>query len=206
LLNLKPGDNGDNMKRHIPNILTLFRIVLVPVYLLCLYLIGGANGSLLALIVFVIAGITDYFDGMLARKFQSISDFGKIADPLADKIIVSVALITIAISPMHFISIIIVIIIIFRELTVTLLRSWYQKKDIYVAANIWGKLKTTLQMIGIIAALAFHAGRFWIPSLRANEVVIIKGIEIFFWFVVVITIVSGITYLPFMTKKKGTED
>ena len=60
--------------------------------------------------------------------------------------------------------------------------------------------------IGIIAALAFHAGRFWIPSLRANEVVIIKGIEIFFWFVVVITIVSGITYLPFMTKKKGTED
>jgi CDP-diacylglycerol--glycerol-3-phosphate 3-phosphatidyltransferase len=194
------------MKRHIPNILTLFRIALVPVYLICLYLIGDASGALLALIVFVVAGITDYFDGMLARKFKSISDFGKVADPLADKIIVSVALISIALFPMKFISIIIVIIIIFRELMVTLLRGWYQKKDIYVAANIWGKLKTTLQMIGVILALAFHAGRFRILLFQENEELIIKGLEIFFWFVAVITIVSGITYLPFMAKKEGKED
>src|SRR5690554_153291 len=194
------------MKRHIPNILTLFRIALVPVYLICLYLIGDASGALLALIVFVVAGITDYFDGMLARKFKSISDFGKVADPLVDKIIVSVALISIALFPMKFISIIIVIIIIFRELMVTLLRGWYQKKDIYVAANIWGKLKTTLQMIGVILALAFHAGRFRILLFQENVELIIKGLEIFFWFVAVITIVSGITYLPFMAKKEGKED
>lgn len=187
--------------RHLPNALTILRIVLVPVYLICLYIIPvEATGALAALIVFLLAAVTDYFDGVLARKLKSVTDFGKVVDPLADKIIVSVALITIALSPMQFISMFIVVIIILRELLVTLLRSWYQKKQIYVAANIWGKLKTTYQMIGLIAALIFNAGRYRISYLRDNEEIIILILQIFFWYVAVITVVSGITYLP--NKKK----
>jgi CDP-diacylglycerol--glycerol-3-phosphate 3-phosphatidyltransferase len=157
------------------------------------------------LIVFLLAAITDYFDGALARKLKSITDFGKVVDPLADKIIVSVALITIALSPMRFISIYVVYIIILRELLVTLLRSWYQKRDIYVAANIWGKLKTTYQMIGIVAALIFNAGRYRIEFLQNHEDLFILILQIFFWYVAVITVVSGITYLPFLKKglKRG---
>ena len=194
------------IKSHIPNILTMFRILLVPIYLFCLYIIRDQLGAELALLVFILAGITDYFDGVLARKLKSITDFGKIIDPLADKIIVSVALISIALSPMNFISIYVVYIIIFREVLVTILRCWYQKKNIYVAANIWGKLKTTLQMIGIIMALTINAGLYRMPILNDYKYNIIRGLQIFFWFVVVITIVSGITYLPLFNKYPKKED
>ena len=194
------------IKSHIPNILTMFRILLVPIYLFCLYIIRDQLGAELALLVFILAGITDYFDGVLARKLKSITDFGKIIDPLADKIIVSVALISIALSPMNFISIYVVYIIIFREVLVTILRCWYQKKNIYVAANIWGKLKTTLQMIGIIMALIINAGLYRMPIPIDYKYNIIRGLQIFFWFVAVITIVSGITYLPLFNKSPKKED
>lgn len=190
------------LKRHIPNTLTLLRIVLVPVYLICLYTIpSNATASLAALLIFILAAVTDFFDGLLARKLKSITDFGKVVDPLADKIIVSVALITIALAPMHFINLYVVYIIIFREIMVTILRSWYQKRNYYVAANFWGKLKTTLQMIGIIGALAFNAARYRFDALSEQESLIILIVQIFFHFVVVITVVSGITYLPFRRKK-----
>ena len=191
-----------SFKRQIPNMLTLLRILIVPVYLICLYVVKGSKGADLALFFFLLAGITDFFDGHLARKLKSISDFGKVADPLADKIIVSVALITIAIYPMNFISIVVVVIIIFREILVTLLRSWYQKRDIYVSANIWGKLKTCLQMTGIIAALIFNSFRHRFAFLSENEDSFILAIQIFFWLVLVVTIVSGVTYLPFLNKYK----
>lgn len=182
--------------------LTMLRIVLVPVYLIALFVIRDQLGAELALMIFILAGISDFLDGVLARKFKSITDFGKVADPLADKIIVSVALLTIALSPMNFISIYIVIIIIFREVMVTILRSWYQKRNIYIAANFWGKLKTTLQMIGIIAALILNAGHYRFNFLSTNKELLISGLQIFFWIVAVITIMSGITYLPFLHKKQ----
>lgn len=182
--------------KHIPNILTLLRVVLVPVYLLSLYLCEPKNGALIALLVFVIAGISDYLDGMLARKYQIISNFGKIADPLADKIIVTAALITMAIKPMNFINFYIVIIIVLREIIVTMLRSWYQKKGVYIAANMWGKIKTITQMVGIIAALVFNAARYHIHLLKNFESPIVFAIKVFFWGVAIVTIISGITYFP----------
>ncbi len=193
-------------RRHIPNVLTILRIILVPVYLVCLYMIEDkSTGALAALIVFISAAVTDYFDGVLARKLKSVTDFGKVVDPLADKIIVSVALITIALSPMRFISFYIVFIIIFREILVTILRNWYQKRKIYVAANFWGKMKTTFQMIGIISALAFNAGRYRIQFLQTNQDIIVLAIQIFFWYVAVVTVVSGTTYLPFMKKRSSMD-
>ncbi|MBW6515806.1 MAG: CDP-diacylglycerol--glycerol-3-phosphate 3-phosphatidyltransferase [Candidatus Cloacimonetes bacterium] len=188
------------IKRHIPNMLTISRILLVPIYLICLYLIGDQLGAELALLVFIVAGITDFFDGVLARKFKSITDFGKVVDPLADKIIVSVALITIALSPIELTSIYVAYIVILREILVTILRSWYQKKNIYIAANFWGKLKTTFQMTGIIASLLLYAGKFRFEFIRINMHRFTDILQIFFWLVVVITIVSGITYLPFLKK------
>ena len=194
------------IKRHIPNMLTIMRMILVPIYLICIYLIGDQLGAELALLVFIVAGVTDYFDGLLARKFKSITDFGKVIDPLADKIIVSVALITIALPPISFISVYVVYIIILREVLVTLLRTWYQKKNIYVSANIWGKLKTTFQMIGIISALVLFAGHYRIKYISDNKDLFLNILQIFFWFVVVITIVSGITYLPFFNKYQNKEE
>lgn len=190
--------------KYVPNILTVLRVILVPVYLLVLYLCEPGIGGVGALIIFILAGITDYLDGKIARKYGVISNFGKIADPLADKIIVTAALVTMALKPMKFISFYIIGIIVFREIGVTLLRSWYQKKGIIVAANNWGKIKTILQMVGIISALTFNACRYYIPVLKSYENSIIIAISIFFWIVALVTVVSGITYLPW-SKNKNEE-
>ncbi len=155
---------------------------------------------MLALWIFVIAGISDYFDGMLARKLKCSSDFGKVADPLADKIIVTAALITLVI-PLDYINYYIVAIIVFREIFITILRNHNKKKKIYIAANIWGKLKTVLQMIGIITALTLEAFMPYIKPLVSYETEIKFGIELFFWLVVMVTVISGVTYLPIFGKK-----
>jgi CDP-diacylglycerol---glycerol-3-phosphate 3-phosphatidyltransferase len=190
------------IKEMIPNALTIFRIVLVPFYLLSLYSFNGGKGSLYALVIFATAGITDYLDGYLARRFKSVSDFGKVADPLADKIIVSVALITLAIPPLSMISLVAVVIIIIREIIVTYIRSYYKRSKIFVAANIWGKLKTVLQMVGIIAALLYSSLEPYIEILSEFRPTFVSLLQIYFWIVVVVTLVSGVSYLPFINKGK----
>lgn len=181
--------------KQLPNILSLLRIAMVPLYLMSLYLIKGYSGLMLALIIFIIAGITDYLDGFLARKLNCVTDFGKIIDPLADKLIVSVALISLVINPINVISIYPVIIIIFREIMVTVLRKYMSNRKIYISANFWGKMKTVLQMVGIIVTLLYATGREVFSQLVVYESSIIAGIRIFFWGVVVVTVVSGVTYL-----------
>jgi len=187
------------MKRKIPNSLTIFRIILVPIFIWLIFSNKITNNIIWATVVFIVACITDYFDGMLARRLKVISNFGKIMDPLADKILIISALIAISIK-MNYISIIVVIIIIIREIAVSILRNYYVKKDIYIAANIWGKLKTILQMVGIIAALIY---RSFISILDKNEnAIIISGFNIFFWLVAVVTILSGMNYFIIKQEKE----
>ena len=179
------------MKKKIPNFLTILRIILVPVFTWFIFSNKIPNNIFWATVVFIVASITDYFDGMLARRLKVISNFGKIMDPLADKILVISALIAISIK-LNYISIIVVIIIVVREIAVSILRNYYMKKDIYIAANIWGKLKTILQMVGIIAALSYCS----LVSILdiAESTIIISGFNIFFWLVAVVTILSGLNY------------
>jgi len=180
------------MKKHIPNILTMFRIILVPYFLWLTYIQPPENFSIWITVVFIIASITDYFDGMLARKFNVISNFGKIMDPLADKLLVISALFALY-SPLHFISLPVIIIIVIREILITILRDYYVRKQIYIAANNWGKIKTVFQMAGIVAVLLYSSFLEYY-GLAANDTVKLI-IHIYFWLTAAITVYSGMNYI-----------
>ncbi|MHB1315221.1 MAG: CDP-diacylglycerol--glycerol-3-phosphate 3-phosphatidyltransferase [Christensenellales bacterium] len=139
----------------IPNMLTLLRIVLIPVFIVFFYIHSPIAGYLSAA-VFVLAALTDIFDGQLARKMNMVSDFGKLMDPIADKMLVSAALILLASAGMIHPAI--VIVIISREFLVSGLRSIAAARGIVVPASIWGKLKTIVQIV--VAMLLVNLGKF----------------------------------------------
>ena len=181
---------------NLPNKLTLTRILLVPVFMIFVSLSqhGTADYNprwyLIAGIIFAVASITDFLDGYLARKWNMVTDFGKFADPLADKLLTTVAFIYMmrdgVCSP------VVLCIILAREFAVSGLRmiAAGSKDGKVIAANMWGKVKTVLQMLTII----FY---FFSVSLTGN----VLGAECAFaasclcWLVAVATAVSGIKYL-----------
>ena len=187
------------MKRYIPNLLTITRIVFVPIIFWLMFIIRSDRSIFWAMIVFTFASITDYFDGLLARKFKVVTNFGKIMDPVADKLLILIALVAIALPPIKLVSIYAVYIIILREILVSLLRNFYARKKTYISANVWGKVKTVLQMFSIIFALGYYT--IISPFVTKYHYHIRFGFYIFFWFVAFITILSGLSYL-FITNKK----
>lgn len=189
------------MRKNIPNILTIFRIILVPVFIWLFYFYPETNHLIYALIVFVVAEITDYFDGMLARKFNAISNFGKVMDPLADKLLTGAALIGLAIPPYQLISIVVVVIIILREVAVSILRQHYARKKVFIAANNLGKLKTISQMTGLTLTLVYLA----FSTIENSTVFMI--IYYYFWFVAILTAFSGAVYfLPLLNITQGKDE
>lgn len=131
---------------NLPNKLTLLRFVLVPffVYFL-LYFPNAVLGSYIAFAVFVAACLTDFLDGQIARKFNMVTNFGKLMDPLADKILVCSALI--CLTAMDRLPAWITILIIAREFFISGFRQIAAEKGVVMAASWWGKFKTTFQMI-----------------------------------------------------------
>lgn len=182
------------MKKHIPNVLTLLRICMVPLFVWFAFSSQDA-GMLWALLTFVVASLTDWLDGMLARRMNVISNFGKIMDPLADKLLVSAALIMLY-ARLHYISLAVVIIILGREVLISVLREYFARRKVFIAADIWGKLKTVLQMVGIIAAMAYTV--IWGPFTNFLHI----AFEIYYWLVVAVTLYSGWGYLAAWVKKK----
>jgi CDP-diacylglycerol--glycerol-3-phosphate 3-phosphatidyltransferase len=150
----------------------------------------------IGMLIFVVASITDYYDGYLARKYNVISNFGKLMDPLADKILVLSAMLLLSIQPISYIHWSVVLIVGLRELAVTVLRDYYRSRNIIIAANAWGKLKTVLQMIGIIFALTYYSYQIVIPYKMPSTVnyAILLSINIFFWIIAMVTILSGMNY------------
>lgn len=136
---------------NLPNKLTCFRVLLIPVFVLFMYLDFIPYNNLIALVVFIVASLTDLLDGKIARKYNLITNFGKFMDPLADKLLVCAALI--CLSPAK-IPAWIVIIIISRELFISGFRILAADQGIVLAAGWWGKFKTTFQMIMIIVLIA----------------------------------------------------
>ncbi|MCD4797258.1 MAG: CDP-diacylglycerol--glycerol-3-phosphate 3-phosphatidyltransferase [Candidatus Cloacimonetes bacterium] len=191
------------MKRHIPNFLTLVRIALVPIFIWLSFICKAEHHILWATIVFIVACITDFFDGMLARRFEVITNFGKFMDPLADKILVISALFSIALEPIRFFSVYIVYIILFREILITLLRNLYAKKGVFIAADIWGKLKTILQMTGAIAALVYYSIISKWTGIYYDQIK--SGFNIAFWIIAFITILSGIIFISKIKTGKNHE-
>lgn len=155
----------------LPNYITIFRMIMVVIILIILLLPWNAIGitvievlpnvsliHLIAFILFLIASISDFFDGYLARKYHLVSNFGKFMDPIADKMLVNSLLITLLVTqsyaPNHMtIPLVAVIIMIARDLVVDGLRLVASERKIVLAANIFGKLKTVIQMTAISLVL-----------------------------------------------------
>lgn len=139
------------MNLTLPNQLTLARIAVLPVFVLVFYMpLFGLNNYILTVLYFF-AGITDWFDGYLARKWQQQSAFGAFLDPVADKLLVAVALVLIASKHNDIFITISSAIIIGREITISALREWMANigQTNTVAVSIIGKIKTTAQMLAI---------------------------------------------------------
>lgn len=141
------------MYRHVPNLLSGLRIFLIPFFIGAFYL-PWRYAHFLAAFLFLLAAITDWFDGYLARRFQLTSPLGAFLDPVADKLLVSSALILIVSSGPTYLAIP-AMIMIGREIAISSLREWmsFLGKRSSVAVNMMGKLKTTIQMIAILFAI-----------------------------------------------------
>ncbi len=164
---------------NIPTQLTVLRLILVPVFMFFLL----KESYLIALIIFCLASITDFFDGYLARKWNQISDLGKLLDPLADKILVAAALIVFV--ELKIVPSWAVVIIIARELFVSVMRAVLAAKGVVVAAGKMGKWKTVTQMVSIILILGAFA--FKLTNIMPIGLVL-------FYISVILTAISGIEY------------
>ena len=166
-----------------PNKLTLLRILMVPLFIWFLY--TGFNA--LAIVVFVLASFTDYLDGYLARKHGLVTTFGKLMDPLADKILTISALVCFLELDVRFLSAWMVVIIIARELIVTGIRLIALDENKVIAASWWGKSKTVSQMVAIIVLMLDRIVKLDIGMVS------ITGIAV--WVMVVLTVYSGFDYV-----------
>jgi CDP-diacylglycerol--glycerol-3-phosphate 3-phosphatidyltransferase len=164
---------------NLPNVLTVLRIMLVPV--LVVALLGNTpSGDVLAAVVFALASLTDFIDGYLARARDSITNFGKLMDPLADKLLVVAALISLV--SLNRLAAWVAMVIITRELAVTVLRLGASQAGVVMAASMFGKVKTCLQIAAILAVIAVHGRPLWLTGLIYLTVLVtvLSGLDYFF--------------------------
>ena len=186
-------------KMNLPNKLTIFRVILIVPFVVLL--LGGNAGwfgnnvlipNVAALVIFIVASLTDLADGKIARKYNLVTNFGKFMDPLADKLLVCSALI--ALVEMGRIPSWVVIIIIAREFIISGFRLIASDNGVVIAASYWGKFKTTFQMVMVCLMLVnVPGGISWWPWLNVLTQVIM-------WIALVLTVVSLVDYL---IKNKG---
>jgi CDP-diacylglycerol--glycerol-3-phosphate 3-phosphatidyltransferase/cardiolipin synthase len=180
------------MKLQIPNILTIGRIIIVPIFVLTFY-IPGFFGDLIPFFLFVIASFTDYLDGLLARLFKEESKLGELLDPIADKILVAAALILLVMNGViKNYEVVAAIIILTREILISGLREFLAKGSITMQVTSLSKLKTFIQMIAIAILLTGESGNKVINFQDYNAQTI--GI-ILLWFSAFLTLYTGYDYL-----------
>ena len=184
---------------NLPNKLTLLRIILVPFFIIAM-LVNFPFHYLVAGCIFGIASVTDTLDGKIARSRNLVTDFGKFADPLADKILVLTALVCfLQVGLLGSFGAITVIIVLFREFAVSGIRLVAASSGKVVAANIWGKIKTVSQMVGISVIFAMQVV---LEVLNAMKISTGFVSEVFYyigngliWLSTLFTLISGIIYL-----------
>ena len=164
---------------NLPNVLTLLRILLVPVLVVAL-LDETPNGDLLAAIVFAAASLTDAIDGYLARSRQWVTNFGKLMDPLADKLLIIAALM--ALVSLDRLAAWVAMVIIAREFAVTALRMAATQQGVVIPAGAFGKAKTVLQVGMVFALIVVSASSPWVDALVYVTVVVTvaSGADYFF--------------------------
>lgn len=170
---------------NLPNKLTMFRVILIPFFIVFLLVPITEYDKWIALAIFIIASLTDLLDGKIARKYNLVTNFGKFMDPLADKLLVCSALICLI--ELHKIPAFMVIIIIAREFIISGFRLVASDNGVVIAASYWGKFKTTFQMVAVCLLIA---------DIPAIEMIT----QIILWIAVILTVVSLIDYL---IKNKG---
>ncbi len=160
-----------------PNVLTVLRILLVPVLVVAL-LDETPNGDVLAAIVFAVASFTDFIDGYLARSRGAITTFGKLMDPVADKLLIIGALL--ALVSLRRLDAWVAMVIIAREFAVTVLRMGAQQQGVTISAARLGKLKTVVQ-VAMVMALILWNGRWWVDGLvyAAVAITLVSGADFF---------------------------
>lgn len=186
---------------NLPNKLTVLRILLVPIFLVLLTVPFDHN-LIIALVVFIIASLTDMIDGKLARKHNLITNLGKFLDPLADKMLTTAAFLGFMVcgiggaTSMMWVN----FIVLTREFLVTSVRLMAASSGKVVAANIYGKIKTVSQMVAIIAAIFFeyliwldgYVGLDLLVGIPTTAMRVVYGVAI--WFSAVMAVVSGVVY------------
>lgn len=165
---------------NLPNKLTMFRVVLIPFFVVLLLVDITPYDNWIALAIFIVASLTDLLDGKIARKYNLVTNFGKFMDPLADKLLVCSALICLV--EMERIDAWMVIVIIAREFIISGFRLVASDNGVVIAASYWGKFKTTFQMVMICLMIA---------NLEALSLVTL----IVTWAAVILTVVSLADYL-----------
>ena len=192
---------------NLPNKLTVFRTFCIPFFVFFMLATFVPSNYLFALIVFVIASLTDLFDGKIARKYNLVTNFGKFMDPLADKLLVCAALICLdyvfasgefAFSVIFTVS---VIIIISRELFISGFRILAADQNVVLAAGWWGKVKTVLQMVMTIVMIVYLQVKDWNFSWMPEEVM--TGAAIFIQILVVATLFFTVfSMIDYVVKNK----
>lgn len=160
-----------------PNALTVGRIVLVPVFVVAL-LWPGTAGDVVAAVVFCVASATDFLDGWLARRQAVVTDFGKLADPIADKLLVASALLCLVV--LDRLGWWVAAVVIAREVAVTVSRMRLARASNVVAAAWLGKVKTTVQLLVLLLLILLPGPPAWVEALV--------------WLMVVLTVLSGLDY------------
>ena len=179
------------IKKTIPNGLTIFRCI-IAILLPLIIIYGGDNGSFIAAPLLLLAGLSDYFDGFYARKYDVVSNFGKIIDPIADKLLVIGVLLALASENMlnYNYSFIAALIIILREVLISGLRESMSSYKISLEVSLLSKWKTAIQLLGCGSFLV------WRSDILLYEIKLLGLISYtVLWFAAIITAITGIQYI-----------
>ena len=165
----------------VPNLLTLFRILLIPVLAAAL-LSGIESGDIVAAIVFAIASFTDALDGWIARRNKDVTTFGKLMDPLADKLLVTSALVSLV--ALDRLQAWVAMVIIAREFAVTGLRQLAMEHGEVIHASAWGKVKTAAQIAMVLVLILVEGSPFWVDALvyATVAITVVSAADYFFGF------------------------
>lgn len=170
---------------NLPNKLTLFRVILIPFFIVALLMPSIPYNDYIACGIFIIASLTDMLDGKIARKYNLVTNFGKFMDPLADKLLVCSALICLI--ELNRMASWMVIVIIAREFIISGFRLIASDNGVVIAASYWGKFKTVFQMVSVILLI-----------LNIEAISMLTNILV--WIALILTVVSLIDYI---VKNKG---
>jgi len=182
---------------QLPNMLTVMRILLVPVFAVA-FVLPGDGWQITAFVVFVIAGVSDFFDGFAARKLNQPSDFGRMLDPIADKILVGVALMMLvwkgsvtqfALTPSlaSLLKLVPALIILAREILVSGLREFLAGVSVSVPVSFLAKIKTTIQLVAIGAMILGPIAERWVTGAEALAYTAL-------WIAAALTVITGYEY------------